>query len=273
MNNKAADLPGRFREIISDPLNIAIKRDPLAGMVTGNNVFLHNGLQVAKQGALAYCGSFSDVLVFNRGVHEPLEEFVFQQVINQLPSAPIMLELGSYWAHYSMWLKKTHADASVYMVEPNDSNMVCGKHNFNINNLSGTWISEFVGHNAFSVDRFFAEFTDVKKLDILHSDIQGYEVEMLDGAKSSLDAQLIDYVFVSTHSQEIHLKVVEQLKLQQYVVEISSDYDFETTSFDGFVFASSPRIPRMFNNFIPMGRTEIVKASPEQIASYLKTVI
>ena len=273
MISKAHNYLERFREIISDPLNFAIKKVPNAGTITGDNVFLHNGLQAVRQGALAYYRSFSDVLVLNRGVHEPLEEFVFQQVIKKLPNAPCMLELGAYWAHYSMWLKKTYSAANVYMVEPNASNMLCGKHHFNINELSGTWIQESVGINSFSVDRFFSDFNNVKKLDILHSDIQGYELEMLDGAKNSLNSQLIDYVFISTHSQKLHLAVVEKLKQQQYVVEVSSDFAFETTSFDGFVFASSPTVPRVFNGFIPMGRTEINEASPEQIAGYLKTVI
>lgn len=273
MIKKASNFQERFREIISDPINIAIEKVPNAGTITGDNVFLHNGLQAVRRGALAYYGSFSDVLELNRGVHEPLEEFVFQQVIKKLPSNPCMLELGAHWAHYSMWLKKTYPDASVYMVEPNSANMMCGKHHFNINNLSGTWIQESVGIKSFSVDQFFSDFNDVKKLDILHADIQGKELEMLDGAKNSLNNRLVDYLFVSTHSQKLHLDVVENIKQQQYIIEVSSDFEVETTAYDGFVFASSPIIPRVFNRFKPMGRVEINKASPEQIAIYLKTVI
>jgi hypothetical protein len=40
--------------------------------------------------------------VLNRGVHEPLEEFVFQEVLKRLPEACAMIELGAYWGHYSM---------------------------------------------------------------------------------------------------------------------------------------------------------------------------
>ena len=99
------DFPGRFREILSDPLNLLIRRVPHAGLVDGNLVYLHNGLHVPWAGPNAYYGRFSLIFVLNRGVHEPLEEFVFQEVIDRLPSAPRMLELGAYWGHYSMWLK------------------------------------------------------------------------------------------------------------------------------------------------------------------------
>jgi hypothetical protein len=36
------DFLGRFREIISDPLNLLIERVPMAGHLRGDDVFLHN---------------------------------------------------------------------------------------------------------------------------------------------------------------------------------------------------------------------------------------
>ena len=88
--------------MIGDPLNLLIERDPRAGTVEGTDVYLHNGNRVPATGPGAYYGAFSQLLVVNRGVHEPLEEFVFQVVLKRLPSSPIMIELGAYWAHYSM---------------------------------------------------------------------------------------------------------------------------------------------------------------------------
>ncbi|WP_245305619.1 MULTISPECIES: hypothetical protein [unclassified Bradyrhizobium] len=43
---KPEDLFGRFREIVSDPLNLLIERVPMAGHVEGDQVYLHNGLKV-----------------------------------------------------------------------------------------------------------------------------------------------------------------------------------------------------------------------------------
>jgi hypothetical protein len=81
------DFLGRFREVISDPLNLLIERVPHAGMVEANDVYLHNGLRVPVAGEGAYYGPFSHLLVINRGVHEPLEEYVFQELLKTLPEA------------------------------------------------------------------------------------------------------------------------------------------------------------------------------------------
>src|SRR5215470_628978 len=105
------DFLGRFREVISDPLNLLIERVPQAGIIERNEVYLHNGNRVPVSGAGVYYGPFSQLLVINRGVHEPLEEYVFQEVLKNLPASPLMIELGSYWAHYSMWLKKKRSNA------------------------------------------------------------------------------------------------------------------------------------------------------------------
>ena len=82
MKARHDDYLGRFREVISDPLNILIKRDPLSGMVDKEGyVCLHNGNKVPISGENSYYGNFSQILVMNRGVHEPLEEFCFQDFI------------------------------------------------------------------------------------------------------------------------------------------------------------------------------------------------
>ena len=46
-------------------------------------------------GADAYYGQFSQLLVLNRGVHEPLKEYVFQELLKNLPKTPLMIELGA----------------------------------------------------------------------------------------------------------------------------------------------------------------------------------
>jgi hypothetical protein len=81
----AEDFLGRFREIVSDPLNLLIYRVPEAGLVQNELVCLHNGIWVPIMGNGAYFGAFSEILAINRGVHEPLEEYVFQRVLSNLP--------------------------------------------------------------------------------------------------------------------------------------------------------------------------------------------
>jgi methyltransferase FkbM-like protein len=258
------DFIGRFREIVSDPVNLLIERVPMAGYVEGDQVYLHNGLKVPVVGPGAYYGPFSHVLVINRGVHEPLEEYVFQELLKRLGEAPSMIELGAYWGHYSMWLKKTRPKAEVILVEPDPACLKTGQDNFSRNGLRGEFIKAFVGTGKFEVDAFFRD-RKIKRLDILHADIQGFEVEMLQGAESVLAKRRVNYLFIATHSQAIHRDVVDRLKAQGYRVEISSDFEDQSTSFDGFVFASSPDVEALFGEIEVMGRPEIALRRPAEV--------
>ena len=108
------DFLGRFREIISDPMNLIIERHSSSGMDDREGyVYLHNGNRVPVAGEDSYYGDFSKVLIINRGVHEPLEEFCFQETLKKITDQqPIMIELGSYWVHYSMWFLKKFPKSS-----------------------------------------------------------------------------------------------------------------------------------------------------------------
>jgi hypothetical protein len=258
------DFLGRFREVISDPLNLLIERVPMAGFVDGDQVYLHNGLRVPVAGPGAYYGAFSQLLIINRGVHEPLEEFVFQEVLKQLPDDASMIELGAYWGHYSMWFKKERPKGGVILVEPDPGYLQAGQDNFARNGFKGEFIKAFVGTGKFEIDDFFRT-RKIRKLDILHCDIQGFEIEMLQGAPDVLTRRRVHYLFVSTHSQEIHAEIVRQVGELGYRVEISSDFEVQTTSFDGFVFASSPDVKPVFEKVSILGREEITQRRPADI--------
>jgi hypothetical protein len=264
----AENMVGRFREIVSDPTNLLIERGLNAGLAVDNLVTLHNGMEVPLDGPYSYYGFFNQVLILNRGVHEPLEEFVFQQLLKRIGPKPMMLELGAYWGHYSMWLKSRRPQARVVLVEPEEVNLEAGRRNFAHNKLQGEFIRAFVGVGHFAVDDFF-ERMKIEKLEILHSDIQGFEFEMLSEAKVNLGKHKIDYVFVSTHSQDLHTNCAKQLKSHGYRIEVTSDFDFETTSSDGFLFASSPKMKPLFENFIPYRRCDIEKSTSEELIQQL----
>jgi hypothetical protein len=263
------DYTGRFREVVSDPLNMLITRVPLAGFVEGNNVFLHNGHCVPLVGPEAYCGSFSQLLVVNRGVHEPLEEFVFQELLKKMPLKPVMLELGAYWGHYSMWLKQARPAATVILVEPDKANLAAGRNNFRRNGYEGEFIQAFVGDAQFGVDTFLRS-RGIPKLDILHADIDGSEAVMLKRCDESLRLRGINYLFISTHSQPLHADVLATLQDNGYRIEISSDFENDTTSYDGFVFASSPETRDIFGEARIMGRCEILATGPSELVRYLR---
>ena len=105
--------------------------------------------------------------------------------------------------------------------------------------MAGEFIQAFVSNEHFQVDDFLArKLTD--DIDILHADIQGYELQMLMGAQKALSDRRIKRIFVSAHSQELHQNVVQCLKEMDYRVDVSADFVRETTSFDGFVYACLP---------------------------------
>jgi Methyltransferase FkbM domain len=264
----SGDFLGRFREIVSDPLNLLIERDPRAGTVEDGLVWLHNGNRVPASGPNAYYGRFSEILIINRGVHEPLEEYVFQELLCVMPEEPMMLELGAYWGHYSMWMKSRHPRSRVFMVEPEAQNLEAGRTNFARHGYEGAFIQALVGKQNFEVDRFMRE-QGYPRLDILHCDIQGFELEMLEGAVESFQRELVDYAFISTHSQSLHDSVLAKLTAAGMRIEVSSGFDLETTSFDGFVLASRVAIPPAFPSFSPLGRCDLLQSTPARLVSYL----
>ncbi|MFT4742049.1 MAG: hypothetical protein ACI91Z_000020 [Yoonia sp.] len=265
---KASDFAGRFREIVADPLNLLIARHPKAGTVEDGYVILHNGNKVPFSGDGAYYDSFSDILIYNRGVHEPLEEFAFQEMLHVLPHNAVMLELGAYWAHYSMWLKLVHPAAQIHMIEPDPMNAAAGMANMALNGLEGDYSQGLVGNDAVTLDGWMAE-KGYDWLDVLHVDIQGAEDELLAGATQALAHQKIGYVLISTHSQTLHELVSDQLKTAGYRIELSADFDHETTSFDGFILALHPKQAPLYDGPAPMGRKELANA---KVTSKLKHI-
>jgi hypothetical protein len=206
--------------------------------------------------------------VINRGVHEPLEEYVFQQVLKFIEDAPVMLELGAYWGHYSMWLKKVRPRATVILVEPDVGNLNAGIGNFKRNGFAGEFIQSAVGAGHFQVDAFCSS-RRLRRINILHVDIQGCEIEMLEGCGRLLSEKCADYLFISTHSQAIHEKIVAEINKCGYRIEVSSDFGNQTTSHDGLVFASSPNVKQTFQDFRPIGRTKIAESRPQDLLQAL----
>ena len=236
-----------------------IPKDPRAGaIVSGDPAYqiMHKGIKVALGG---YHGSWmAEVIRILRGHHEPQEERIFYEVLKVLPSGAAMMEVGSYWAYYSLWFRSAIPAARVYMIEPVPSKLRKGIDNFRLNGLTGVFRNAFVGavssqRAAFSdwdgtllqlpclaIDDFLDQ-EGIAFLDILHADIQGSEVEMLRGARNALARKRIGYVFVSTHpgKHEICLSFLRELGYK-LVFEHSIE---ESCSGDGLIVARSDRAP------------------------------
>jgi hypothetical protein len=244
-NPKGETFPQRFIDVMSDPSNLLIPRVPQAGTIQRGNIVLHNGLLVPLN---SYYGSFSRILTLNRGCHEPSEERMFAEVLQHIPRGGVMIELGSYWAFYSMWFHRRVIDAHNYCVEPNLANLHVGMMNCRINQIDGIDFTQAsIGHQQLTVCQLVQQ-KHINQIDLLHSDIQGAELEMLQDAIPLLDSQQITYLFVSTHSDQLHYDCMALLQQHHYRIIASADYDHETFCYDGILVAcpeTNQTIPRI----------------------------
>jgi len=217
-----------------------------AGEQQDDYIVMHNGLLVESGG---YYGPSANVLLAgNRGVHEPQEEYLFREVLRQLPSGASILELGAYWGFYSMWFKRDAPEAKCYLVEAETENIAVGMRNFQRNKLKpdGVLVAHIGksdesmqdGTQTMTVDAVMKHF-GLAHLTVLHADIQGYELDMLLGAKAALKNKLIEILFISTHSMGIHYQCKDHLEKSGYLVSWSID-SIDSYSFDGLLVAHLP---------------------------------
>lgn len=235
----------RILLVISSSDNKKINRVTNAGKVQKGYQTMHNGLKIML--GSYYGPEVSHMLIQNKGVHEPQEEYAFQLVLDELKSLNkpkyVMVELGSFWAFYSMWFKKNLPNTDNYMVEPDLFNLGCGKKNLKKNDLSGTFINAFVSNskrsednnNFVSVDSIISDYS-IDHFDIVHSDIQGHELNMLYGSVDAIRLNKIRYFFISTHSNELHKECSEFLENHNFEIIASANLD-ESYSFDGLIVA------------------------------------
>jgi hypothetical protein len=238
----------RTRVARACPDNAFIPRVPEAGKIVGEFQILHNGLRVLRN---SYYG-LGPTLLFrkNRGVHEPQEERIFQEVLKTLPPGSLMLELGSYWAFYSMWFCRAVPQARAYMVEPMAENLEFGRKNFAANSLQGQFTQAYAGRHSgvaadgtktICVDDFVAQH-EIGRVDILHSDIQGAELDMLQGAEKTIQAGQIGWFFVSTHSEELHFACERYLQAKSIAI-VASISLVDSYSVDGILVGRATHVP------------------------------
>lgn len=239
IKEKSNEFEKRILRVIACPQNRYIPRVENAGEIIGNNQIMHNGLMVQVDG---YYGEYksngrgftTDMLLRNRGVHEPQEERMFMEVLNDIPDGGVMLEFGSYWAFYSMWFYQKVKDAKCYMIEPDSRNIQVGINNFAMNDFIGEF--SIGGIPEVKVDKWMKD-NSISFLDILHADTQGYELNMLQDAEKSLLENKIKYVFVSGHSQELHNACINFLKKCNYEIIGAADFDNESNCLDSIIVA------------------------------------
>ncbi len=221
---------------------------------------MHNGLKVVSGG---YYGSWMAKIIEQlKGHHEPQEEYLFHSLVEKARPGTLFVELGSYWAYYSMWYLKEVKGSTALCIEPDPVNVAVGKENARLNGLSDrmrffeAWIGgePKTGHSALVESslqprelpmldmRGILDLTDGRPIEVLHADIQGGELDLVRSMGDAAHDGSVRFVFLSTHHKSIsgsattHEDVVDELK--KIGATIYADFKVEESfAGDGLIVA------------------------------------
>jgi hypothetical protein len=214
-----------------------------AGVMDKGQQTMHNGLKIYN--GSYYGPEYAQMLQTTKGIHEPQEERVFQEALKTMKPNATMIEMGSFWSFYSMWFQQKVTGAINYMIEPDAFNMGQGIRNFKLNGFKGDFTQAFIGSKStegkpptICIDDFVRS-KNISFVDMLHSDIQGFEYEMLQGSVKTFDENKIGYVFISTHNDEVHQQCLAFLNERNFIILAEADMQ-ATFSEDGLIAARAP---------------------------------
>jgi FkbM family methyltransferase len=225
---------------------------------------MHNGLKLVYGG---YHGDWmAEIITTLKGHHEPQEEKAFYEVMRVLKSTKqksfSIIELGSFWSYYSLWFLKELPNSKAFCFEPDPVNLSIGKKNAIINSLSPIFESAAAGSEdgkiiSLPLDSDPSQNIDVKirsvdsivnqhklkQVDILHMDVQGVELDTLEGALQTIINNKIRFLFVSTHHYSFSKDVATHQKCLEFITKnggkiIASHNVLESYSGDGLIVAS-----------------------------------
>ena len=97
----------------------------------GDFQLMHNGIRTYTD---THYGSFNiEIIRRLKGHHEPQEEVVFYHVLKHIQNNGIIMELGSFWAYYSLWFLNENSKRKAILVEPLEDALEAGQRNFWLN--------------------------------------------------------------------------------------------------------------------------------------------
>lgn len=194
---------------------------------------MHNGIEVpaGQYGSTTVQKIISEL----NGHHEPQEEWVFHNLLPHMGRGSRILELGCYWGYYSTWFAKAVPDAKIVLNDINLTRMSFAVSLMEKNNLfAERKFLGYIGHDL-SVDFIVGS---VGEIDLLHSDIQGYETLMLKGAQTGLRRHLIKRLLISTHRGK-HTACKKMLLDAGYLLDVDIGFH-QSYQKEGILLARSP---------------------------------
>lgn len=223
---------------------------------------MHNGVRVELGG---YYGRWMTEVIYRlRGHHEPQEEWAFHQLVKRLQRdtpAPNMIEFGSFWAYYSLWVKHAIPATRCLLIEPDPTHLQVGLRNFALNDMGAESLHAAVGlpHGEtadiagesdgivralplVSVDGLREQFA-MPRVDLMLCDTQGAEIAALQGCERTVADGALRFAVISTH----HHSITGDPLTHQRCLDILAGYGahilvehtvHESSSGDGLIVAS-----------------------------------
>lgn len=192
-------------------------------------------------------------------VHEAEEESVFTRIMDGFPENGCYINIGSAIGYYAILARRLRPHIAIHAVEPLASHRKFFSENIGLNGLSeneftvhACAIAEKAG-TASLVDASYGSMildnatqqqliaqlrargarieqipvTSLDKLlettgnpvDLVQMDVQGLELAVLRGGRSSLQSGRIERLLIGTHSRELHSACMEYLLSKGYLIE------------------------------------------------------
>jgi FkbM family methyltransferase len=249
---------------------------------------MHNGVEVPH---LGYFGDWmAEIIEKLDGHHEPQEELAFARVLERIQRpAPVIVELGCFWAYYSTWFLRDFPGGTAVACEPDPEHLDVGRQTAAINGVDICFeqaaggasddevlVLESWNHPGTtyevpvrSVPTLVADH-DLDRIDVLHLDIQGAELAVLESCRGLIAEGHIRFVVVSTHHHTIsgdpqtHQRCIDLVRdLGGHVV--AEHTVLESFSGDGLMVASFDPVDADFGIELSRARTsEALFPSGEQ---------
>jgi FkbM family methyltransferase len=222
---------------------------------------MHNGVWVVAGG---YHGEWMAHIIRGlRGHHEPQEELVFHALLRFVRHNSLIVELGSFWAYYSLWYLHEVPGSHAICVEPDPAHMAIGRQNAQLNHLQDNvqfvegWVG---GSNEEAVTRQCESTGESRTLpcfdmprlealaagqviELVHIDAQGAELEFIKGMAEPVRRGRVRFLVASTHHAAIsgsattHQDCLSAIREMGGVVLVEHDVQ-ASFSGDGLIAAS-----------------------------------
>ena len=248
--------------------SIKIIRNPYFGKIPfhhlGGKIF--DGIQYLFDGSSIIYPHGSDkvhnIYRLTRGAPEPEEIYLFLKLIKKVKKNGVMLEIGAGQGFYSLIASNYLTRGKLILVEANPRFIQMLNQNMVLNKLQNRWIivqkvitnsdNRYIKFREFgyassihkkgqyqvesaTIDNLVKQF-NLLRINIVHMDIQGEELNALYGMEKLLKAKNIDIIMIGTHDVKLHQDCEKFLISKNYPIIFSKDLT-KCSSYDGILIA------------------------------------